>query len=92
MNEIDLCKCIDEKILLEIKEYCDVNDIDYCNFVNEKLSSAIIVEKYGDVPEFFKKDVKEELISSYILNTDLKNDSLNVNIENSVKIRKIKAK
>lgn len=41
---------IEEKILQDYKDYCELNNIDLGKFINKTLRNALLVEKYGDSP------------------------------------------
>lgn len=90
MNEIDLYKNIDENILKEIYEYCDINNISYSNFINEKLKNSIIIEKYGEKPPFFNVEKQIAFYEFNIKNSKKENEE--VDIKKNVKQRKISAK
>lgn len=46
---------IEDKLYLDIKEYCRLNKLTISVFVNDLLRKGFMVEKYDDAPPFFKK-------------------------------------
>lgn len=46
---------IDKKLLEDIKNYCELNNLKPNKFVNDLLRKAFMVEKYGEAPPFVKK-------------------------------------
>jgi hypothetical protein len=53
---------IKERLLKDINDYCKLNGLDSEKFVNNLLKKAFLVEKYGDKPSFFSKEVKSKRI------------------------------
>lgn len=90
---------IPDRILCEIKYYCDNNNIKVDEYVVSCLSDHIYTIKYGDLND--KKAVKNEPINQYVVNTehDKTEEICNVSKENDDKLvksqiirRKIKVK
>ena len=50
---------VEDKLYREIKEYCRLNKLTIGAFVNDLLRKNFMVEKYDEMPPFFKK-VREE--------------------------------
>lgn len=66
MTITELKEQIDENILSDLIQYCELNNIPF-NIINKMLKDSLIVMKYGDKPPMFnkpniKKEVKEEKV------------------------------
>ena len=55
---------IEDKLYLDIKEYCRLNKLTISVFVNDLLRKGFMVEKYDDAPPFLKKkEVKSAVVT-----------------------------
>lgn len=86
---MDLNNVIDKKIIDDILEFCELNSIDYKEFINSSLDKAIVIEKYGEIPSFFNKKKENKMINTYIVNIELSEKNL---VKTNVKHRKISSK
>ena len=50
---------IEEKIYNSIKDYCEINNLDIKKYINQKLKSALMLDKYGSSP-FSREDESNE--------------------------------
>ena len=61
---------IEDKLYLDIKEYCRLNKLTISVFVNDLLRKGFMVEKYDDAPPFFKKKNESSEVSVTIPSTE----------------------
>ena len=61
---------IEDKLYLDIKEYCRLNKLTISVFVNDLLRKGFMVEKYDDAPPFFKKKNEPGEVSVTIPSTE----------------------
>ena len=61
---------IEDKLYLDIKEYCRLNKLTISVFVNDLLRKGFMVEKYDDAPPFFKKKNDSGEVSVTIPSTE----------------------
>lgn len=61
---------IEDKLYLDIKEYCRLNKLTISVFVNDLLRKGFMVEKYDDAPPFFKKKNESGEVSVTIPSTE----------------------
>lgn len=50
---------IQQKLLKDIKSYCEINNIDINKFINTILKKAFLIEKYGEAPNILKQNNKK---------------------------------
>ena len=50
---------VEDRLYQDIKEYCRLNKLTISVFINDLLKKSFMVEKYDEMPPFFKK-VREE--------------------------------
>jgi len=90
---------IPDRILSEIKYYCDNNNIKVDEYIVSCLSDHIYTIKYGDLND--KKAVKSEPINQYVVNTshdrkeemcNITNETDNKSVKPQIIRRKIKVK
>lgn len=53
---------LDNKLAKDIKSYCDLNNLDFNEYVNSLLKKAFLEDKYGTMPSLFKSEPKEEKV------------------------------
>lgn len=51
---------IQSKLYNEIKEYCELNELDIDKYVNDKIREGLMLEKYGNTPFLTYNAPKEE--------------------------------
>ena len=51
---------IDNKLYQDIKEFCELNEMETDNFINKILKEAFLIEKYGDSPFSRKNTLNDE--------------------------------
>ena len=61
---------IEDKLYLDIKEYCRLNKLTISVFVNDLLRKGFMVEKYDDAPPFFKKKNESSEVSATTPSTE----------------------
>lgn len=61
---------IEDKLYLDIKEYCRLNKLTISVFVNDLLRKCFMVEKYDDAPPFFKKKNESSEVSATTPSTE----------------------
>lgn len=90
---------IPDRILSEIKYYCNNNNIKVDEYIVSCLSDHIYTIKYGDLND--KKEVKNVHINQYVVNTmhdrkdeicNIINETGNKLVKNQIIRRKIKVK
>jgi hypothetical protein len=54
---------IDDKLYRNISDYCEVNQLDFCVYINKLLKDSFMIDKYGDSP-FAKAVPYEEQLPS----------------------------
>ena len=57
---------LDEGLINDIREYCELNSLDVHEFIGELLKRAFTIEKYGDAPPFFKRN-ENKLIETVVV-------------------------
>lgn len=50
---------IQSKLYNEIKEYCELNDLDIDKYINDKIKEGLMLEKYGNTPFLSYKAPKD---------------------------------
>lgn len=69
MTITELKEQIDEDILSDLIQYCELNNIPF-NVINKMLKDSLTVMKYGDKPPMFiKHDVKKENKEEKVIET-----------------------
>lgn len=61
MSVDELKEQIDDKILYEIIEYCELNGKLVVDIINKTLKDSITIMKYGDKPPMFNEKPKSEV-------------------------------
>ena len=61
---------MEDKLYLDIKEYCRLNKLTISVFVNDLLRKGFMVEKYDDAPPFFKKKNESSEVSATTPSTE----------------------
>lgn len=51
---------IEEKLYNSISDYCNINNLKICNFINELLKKQFMLEKYGSKPSVLQKEINVE--------------------------------
>lgn len=74
---------IDEKLYNSISEYCNINNLKICNFINELLKKQFMLEKYGIKPSILEKKENNEVAK--------KNETMTITNEEKV-VNKIEHK
>lgn len=58
---------IDEKLLQDINDYCKINGLDTKKYVNQKLKSALMLDKYGSSPfRTIKDNIEPEIVEDKV--------------------------
>lgn len=90
MEKNDLKNVIKDELILDIKEYCSLNNILFEKFINELIRDAFTIVKYGVSPPFLSDEKKcDNKINFFEYNSKETNDNKEIT---NVKHRKIKAK
>lgn len=79
---------IQQKLLKDIKSYCEINNIDVNNFINTILKKAFLIEKYGETPNILKQNNKK--IGKQITKYDISLLTKKIDNEDNVIIKKRK--
>ena len=73
---------IDDKLYRNISDYCEVNQLDFCIYVNKLLKDSFMIDKYGESP--FAKALQQEAL---IMPNDDVQDAVNVEEEKEAVVK-----
>lgn len=78
MTTEELKELIDEKILSDLIQYCELNNITF-GIINKMLKDSLTIMKYGDKPPMFNSEVShKDVIVEKINETPKSNEADNI--------------